>query len=124
MSRSGSIASLRQAKPVSKDYQTAPFPPIAGRARRSRRSGRLRLDFCKVQGRRVEREHVSGPLRRFRIKLADQVFEVVRPAVAAMPIAGQTCNLDLSLARIYTRGLITSSRLSSTSKNEDCRHFR
>jgi sulfate transport system ATP-binding protein len=31
-----SIAWLRQAKPVSKDYQTAPFPPIARRARRSR----------------------------------------------------------------------------------------
>ncbi len=52
---------------------------------------------------RVESEHVSGPLRRFRIRLADQFFEVVRPAVAGMPIAGQTCNLDLSRARIYVR---------------------
>ena len=68
---------------------------------------------------RVEREHVSGPLRRFRIKLADQVFEVVRPAVAGMPTAGQTCNLDLSLARIYARAQIPSSRVSSTSRNED-----
>jgi sulfate transport system ATP-binding protein len=68
---------------------------------------------------RVEREHVSGPLRRFRIKLADQVFEVVRPAVAGMPTAGHTCNLDLSLARIYARAQIPSSRVSSTSRNED-----
>jgi sulfate/thiosulfate transport system ATP-binding protein len=50
---------------------------------------------------RVDSEHVEGPLRRLRIMLAGQVFDVVRPEQAKSPDPGQTCNLDLSRARIY-----------------------
>ncbi len=50
---------------------------------------------------RVESVHVSGPLRRLRIALAGQIFEVVRPEEAGTPTAGQTCNLGLSRARFY-----------------------
>jgi sulfate/thiosulfate transport system ATP-binding protein len=62
---------------------------------------------------RVESEHVSGPLRRLRLGFADQVFEVVRPDAALSPTAGQTCSLDLSLARIYARGQAPSSKVGS-----------
>ena len=50
---------------------------------------------------RVESEHAFGPLRRLRVALAGQVLEVVRPEGAGFPTAGQTCNLDLSHARVY-----------------------
>jgi sulfate/thiosulfate transport system ATP-binding protein len=61
-------------------------------------------DICLLPGpgpARVDSEHVEGPLRRLRIMLAGQVFDVVRPEQAKSPDPGQTCNLDLSRARIY-----------------------
>jgi sulfate/thiosulfate transport system ATP-binding protein len=52
---------------------------------------------------RVESVHANGPMRRLRIVVAGQVLEVLRTEDAWMPIVGDTCNLDLSRARIYAR---------------------
>jgi sulfate transport system ATP-binding protein len=52
---------------------------------------------------RVESVHVSGPMHRLRIMVGDQMLDVLRPADAWMPEAGQTCRIDLSRARIYGR---------------------
>jgi ABC-type sugar transport system ATPase subunit len=52
---------------------------------------------------RVESVHVNGPMHRLRIVVGGQVLEVLRPEDAWIPIAGQTCNLNLSRARIYPR---------------------
>jgi sulfate/thiosulfate transport system ATP-binding protein len=51
---------------------------------------------------RVEAIHAVGPMRRLRIALAGQVLEVLRPADAWMPVAGQACGIDLSRAKIYS----------------------
>jgi sulfate transport system ATP-binding protein len=67
---------------------------------------------------RVERVHAVGPMRRLRIALAGQVLEVLRPADAWIPVAGQTCGIDLSRARIYTsstRDARLGLRVSSSS---------
>jgi sulfate transport system ATP-binding protein len=50
---------------------------------------------------RMESVHANGPMRRLRIVVGGQVLEVLRPEDAWMPDVGQTCNLDLSRARIY-----------------------
>lgn len=49
----------------------------------------------------VEGQHRVGPLRRIRVALNDETFEVLAPESAAVPAVGQTCNLNLSRARIY-----------------------
>jgi sulfate/thiosulfate transport system ATP-binding protein len=50
---------------------------------------------------RVESVHANGPMRRLRIAIAGQVLEVLRTEDAWTPVVGETCNLDLSRARIY-----------------------
>ena len=50
---------------------------------------------------RVEGIHSAGPMRRLRVALAGQALEVLRPADAWVPVAGQACGIDLSRARIY-----------------------
>jgi sulfate transport system ATP-binding protein len=50
---------------------------------------------------RVDSVHAAGPLRRLRISLAGQTLEVVRAENQWTPAAGDTCNLDLSRARVY-----------------------
>jgi sulfate/thiosulfate transport system ATP-binding protein len=50
---------------------------------------------------RVESVHSSGPMHRLRIAVGDQMLEVLRPPDAWIPAAGQTCQIDLTRARIY-----------------------
>jgi sulfate transport system ATP-binding protein len=45
--------------------------------------------------------HANGPLCRVRIALPGQLLEVLRTDGAWRPEAGQTCDLDLSRARVY-----------------------
>jgi sulfate transport system ATP-binding protein len=52
---------------------------------------------------RVESMHPNGPMRRMRIAVGCQVMDVLRTEDAWMPVVGETCNLDLSRARIYGR---------------------
>jgi sulfate transport system ATP-binding protein len=49
----------------------------------------------------VDSVHASGPLRRLRISLAGRTLEAVRAENQWTPAAGDTCNLDLSRARVY-----------------------
>jgi sulfate transport system ATP-binding protein len=49
----------------------------------------------------VEGQSVAGALRRTRVVLNGQAFDVLTPANAWVPAAGETCDLDLSRARIY-----------------------
>jgi sulfate/thiosulfate transport system ATP-binding protein len=51
----------------------------------------------------VESVHRNGPMRRLRIVVGGQSLEVLRPEDAWIPVAGQTCSLNLSRARIYER---------------------
>ncbi len=51
---------------------------------------------------RVESVHAVGPMHRLRVAFAGQVVEVLRPADAWMPEAGQVCDIDLSSAKVYT----------------------
>jgi sulfate transport system ATP-binding protein len=46
--------------------------------------------------------HATGPLTRVHLRLAGRDVEVLRPLEAWRPAVGETCNLDLSRARIYT----------------------
>ncbi len=50
---------------------------------------------------RVESVHGNGPMRRLRLMLAGQMLEVLKPEDAWLPVAGETCNVDLARARIY-----------------------
>jgi sulfate transport system ATP-binding protein len=50
----------------------------------------------------VEGQSVAGALRRTRVVLNGQAFDVLTPANAWVPAAGETCDLDLSRARIYS----------------------
>jgi sulfate transport system ATP-binding protein len=50
----------------------------------------------------VDSVHASGPLRRVRISLAGQTLEVLCTDGVWTPAAGDTCNLDLSRARVYS----------------------
>jgi sulfate/thiosulfate transport system ATP-binding protein len=50
---------------------------------------------------RVESVHANGPMRRLRIAVGGQVLEVLRTEDAWIPVVGETCNLDVSQARIY-----------------------
>ena len=50
---------------------------------------------------RVDSVHASGPLRRVRISLAGQTFDVLRARSQWTPAAGDTCHLDLTRARVY-----------------------
>ena len=45
--------------------------------------------------------HRTGPLARVHLRLADRDLEVLRQLDAWTPAAGETCDLDLSRARIY-----------------------
>ncbi|HET7879950.1 MAG TPA: ATP-binding cassette domain-containing protein [Acetobacteraceae bacterium] len=45
--------------------------------------------------------HANGPLWRVRLALPGQVLEVLRTEGAWRPEVGQTCDLDLSRARVY-----------------------
>jgi sulfate/thiosulfate transport system ATP-binding protein len=51
---------------------------------------------------RVDTVHVTGPMRRLRVTLADQMLEVLLPENAWTPQTGETCGIDLSRARFYT----------------------
>jgi sulfate transport system ATP-binding protein len=53
---------------------------------------------------RVESVHANGPLFRLRIVAVGQALEILRPAGAWLPVAGETCRLDLSKARVYPVG--------------------
>jgi sulfate/thiosulfate transport system ATP-binding protein len=53
---------------------------------------------------RVVSHHPVGPLRRTCITLDHHVLDVLTPEGAWTPAAGQTCNLELSRARIYPSG--------------------
>jgi sulfate transport system ATP-binding protein len=50
---------------------------------------------------RVESVHSSGPMHRLRVMVGDQMLEVLRPVDAWIPASGQTCQIDLTRARIY-----------------------
>jgi sulfate transport system ATP-binding protein len=50
---------------------------------------------------RCESQEALGPLRRTRIGVFDQTFDVLTPEGMWTPVVGQTCNLDLTRARIY-----------------------
>jgi sulfate transport system ATP-binding protein len=50
---------------------------------------------------RVESRHLVGPMCRTVVALNDDVFDVLATEAAWAPAPGQTCNLDLSRARIY-----------------------
>jgi sulfate transport system ATP-binding protein len=50
---------------------------------------------------RVDSVHVYGPLRRVRLTFAGRILEVLRNPDVWTPLDGETCNLDLSKARIY-----------------------
>lgn len=45
--------------------------------------------------------HATGPLVRVHLRLAEQDLDVLRPLDAWRPVAGDTCGLDVSRARIY-----------------------
>ena len=49
----------------------------------------------------VARVHATGPLTRVHLRLAEQDVEVLRQLDAWTPAVGETCDLDLSRARIY-----------------------
>ena len=51
---------------------------------------------------RVESQQLLPPLRRTRIRLLDQTFDVSTPEGVWAPEVGQTCSLDLKRARIYS----------------------
>jgi sulfate transport system ATP-binding protein len=51
---------------------------------------------------RVHSRHASGGLCRVRVVLADKVFDVLTQPEASTPDVNETCNFDLSRARIYT----------------------
>jgi sulfate/thiosulfate transport system ATP-binding protein len=50
---------------------------------------------------RVVAIHATGPMARVHLRVAEQDIEVLRELGAWMPVVGETCNLDLSRARIY-----------------------
>ena len=50
---------------------------------------------------RVESQHLVGPMCRTVVALNDNVFDVLATEGTWVRAAGQTCNLDLSRARIY-----------------------
>jgi hypothetical protein len=50
---------------------------------------------------RVVSVHVTGPLTRVHLRLAEQDVDVLLQLDAWTPAVGETCDLDLSLARIY-----------------------
>src|SRR5690242_18168073 len=50
---------------------------------------------------RVESQHLVGPMYRTLVALNDNVFDVLATEGTWVRAAGQTCNLDLSRARIY-----------------------
>jgi sulfate transport system ATP-binding protein len=50
---------------------------------------------------RVESVRSGGPIHRLRIAIGDQMLEVLRPVDAWIPAADQTCQIDLTRARIY-----------------------
>ena len=50
---------------------------------------------------RVVSVHATGPLARVRLRLDGQDLEVLRQLDAWRPAVGETCDLDLSRARIY-----------------------
>ena len=50
----------------------------------------------------VDSVHASGPLRRVRISLVGQTLEVLCTDGVWTPAAGESCNLDLSRARVYS----------------------
>ncbi|HEX3347286.1 MAG TPA: sulfate/molybdate ABC transporter ATP-binding protein [Acetobacteraceae bacterium] len=50
---------------------------------------------------RVVSVHATGPLTRVHLRLPDQDIEVLRQLDTWTPDVGETCNLDLSRARIY-----------------------
>ena len=50
---------------------------------------------------RCESQEALGPLRRTRIGVFDQTFDVLTPDGMWTPAIGQTCSLDLTRARIY-----------------------
>jgi hypothetical protein len=50
---------------------------------------------------KVDSVHASGPMRRVRLTLAGRIVEALLPEGAALPVAGETCGVDLSRARIY-----------------------
>ncbi len=50
---------------------------------------------------RCERQETLGPLRRTRISVLDQAFDVLTPDGMWTPAVGQTCRLDLTRARVY-----------------------
>ncbi len=50
---------------------------------------------------RVESQHLVGPMCRIVVALNGDVFDVLATDVTWVRAAGQTCNLDLSRARIY-----------------------
>jgi sulfate transport system ATP-binding protein len=54
--------------------------------------------------------HVTGPLMRVHLRLADQDVDVLRQLDAWAPVVGETCDLDLSRARTYPLG-IASGRI-------------
>jgi sulfate transport system ATP-binding protein len=49
----------------------------------------------------VNSVHANGPLKRVRLIIAGNALEVLRPAEDWIPTVGDTCDLDLSSARIY-----------------------
>ena len=52
---------------------------------------------------RVESLQANGPMFRLRLRFGNQTLEVLRPGGAWMPAVGDTCDLDLSRARVYPR---------------------
>ena len=50
---------------------------------------------------RVVSVHVTGPLTRVHLRLGEQDVDVLRQLDAWTPAVGETCDLDLSRARIY-----------------------
>ena len=50
----------------------------------------------------VDSVHANGPLRRVRISLAGQTLEVLCTDGVWTPAAGESCNLDLSRAHVYS----------------------
>jgi sulfate transport system ATP-binding protein len=67
---------------------------------------------------RAESQQSLPPLRRTRISVLDQTFDVLTPEGVWVPEVGQTCRLDLKRARIYSArsGIsdFTEPRLLST----------
>lgn len=50
---------------------------------------------------RCDGQEALGPLRRTRLSVLDQIFDVLTPEGMWAPTVGQTCRLDLARARIY-----------------------